>query len=397
MKQSEINKRNYIIIGLCAIVLMMVVGYAAFASNLKINGTAEVTSNWCVGFDTSKTSDYVATPGLTGGTTPTATMSYSGNTCGSESLQTGASLSASFKQPGDQVIYTFTIKNASSLNAKLDSITENLTTSNSAIEYTLSGAKANDILGPNDEATLVVTVRYKNSVTSQPEVTTWGLELKLNFSQTNDSPAPTPSQTTFTGTLYRKNVNSANIGDSILSVSGTKYVITDGNEIAPVAPYDDSTSCQTALTDFGNPPGFYCDEQTGMFGGVGEYTTSQSEIQSQSNYYYKHTVVNDIITESYVCFVSDTEHCMQGGYSSNYPANITLLQEQEEWFNNHSGRCIFAYKVASNTRGFRCSGGGLDEIDAYEDGSVEIFKDNDIRIFIPSLDVPNDPDAPLVD
>ena len=44
------KKRNYIIIGLCAVLFLMGVGYAAFNTELKISGTSKVTSNW----DTNK-------------------------------------------------------------------------------------------------------------------------------------------------------------------------------------------------------------------------------------------------------------------------------------------------------------------------------------------------------
>ena len=46
MKQNEKNKRNYIIIGLCSILLIMTVGYAAFSQLLQINGTSNIASNW---------------------------------------------------------------------------------------------------------------------------------------------------------------------------------------------------------------------------------------------------------------------------------------------------------------------------------------------------------------
>ena len=291
MRPSERNSRNLIILGLCLVLMIMFVGYASFSQELTINSTSEVTSSWCVGFDTSKTNDYVATPGLTGATTPSATMSYSGNTCGSDNLKTGASMSASFKQPGDQVVYTFTIKNASSLNAKLDSITENLTTSNSAIEYTLSGAKANDILGPNDTTTLVVTVRYKNSVTSQPEVTTWGLELKLNFSQTNDSPVPPiPTYTT----VYAYHTDTRTIGTS---------TVTDG-----VSDYTELSSWQNGTTWF-----------------------LKYELDG-----------NNVIQNAWACqkfsFINEPV-CLQGGNSSYYASNRGIIEGLQATFTSNGGSC----------------------------------------------------------
>ena len=315
MRKSQRDKRTYLIIGLCAIVVVMAVGFAAFSSQLQINGTSNITSNWCVGFDTSKTTDYVASPGLSGATAPTATMSYSGNTCGSDSLQTGASMSASFKQPGDQVVYTFTIKNASSLNAKLDSITENLTTSNSAIEYTLSGAKANDILGPNDTTTLVVTVRYKNSVTSQPEVTTWGLELKLNFSQTNDSPVPPTPSSPY---VYAYHADKRTIGTS---------VVTDG-----VSDYTQLSSWQNGKTWF-----------------------LKYELDG-----------NNVIQNAWACqkfsFINEPV-CLQGGDASYYTANRGIIEGLANTFTSNGGSCS-----ADGYYGY-CSVGDL-LVDAYSYGTA---------------------------
>ncbi|CCY46807.1 unknown [Firmicutes bacterium CAG:822] len=47
-KRFNRTQRNYIIVGLCAILLIMVVGYAAFQSQLRISGTSNITSNWSV-------------------------------------------------------------------------------------------------------------------------------------------------------------------------------------------------------------------------------------------------------------------------------------------------------------------------------------------------------------
>lgn len=46
-KISRTN-RNYIIMGLCAILVIMGVGYATFSSQLKISGTSNISSNFLV-------------------------------------------------------------------------------------------------------------------------------------------------------------------------------------------------------------------------------------------------------------------------------------------------------------------------------------------------------------
>ena len=47
-RRINITQRNYIIAGLCMILVVMGVGYAAFQSQLKITGTSNITSNWSV-------------------------------------------------------------------------------------------------------------------------------------------------------------------------------------------------------------------------------------------------------------------------------------------------------------------------------------------------------------
>ena len=45
------DRKIYMIMALCAILLVMSIGYAAFSSLLTINGTASVSDSFCVGFD----------------------------------------------------------------------------------------------------------------------------------------------------------------------------------------------------------------------------------------------------------------------------------------------------------------------------------------------------------
>ena len=86
-----------------------------------------------------------------------------------------------------------------------------------------------------------------------------------------------------------------------------------------------------------------------------------------------------------VCFVTDTEHCMQGGDSSYYNANKTLLQGQETWFNNHSGSCSFGdsssycsgggfRRVTANSRGYVYAGvSGSDGCEVFSDGRSHCY------------------------
>ena len=120
MRQSVRTRRNYIIIGLCMVLVLMAGAYATFSSFLQIKGTSNITSNWCVGFD-STLDAATPTSGPKSATSPTGTITYNGTAC-ETNYKSGASLSANLYQPCDSVEYTLTIKNASTLDAAIDSI-----------------------------------------------------------------------------------------------------------------------------------------------------------------------------------------------------------------------------------------------------------------------------------
>ena len=123
------------------------------------------------------------------------------------------------------------------------------------------------------------------------------------YNKTGDNNSQT--NTKFTGTIYRNSTESLGIGSSIVPESATKYVITNGTQDAPVGPYETQSECQTAFEGFGSPTGYSCQQKTGTFGGVTEYSTNVSSMNKI--YYLKHTIVNDIVTESYVEFVVTPE------------------------------------------------------------------------------------------
>ena len=163
------DKRNYIIIALCLILVVMGVGYAAFSSLLTINGTANITNSWCVGFDQTRTNTYTALAGIAGGTTPTGTMSYSGTACETNYVP-NASLTANFKQPGDEIEYTLTIKNKSSVTAAIksitveeDSLTADTTITKGNVQFIIQMPESST-LASNEETTMKVVSKFQNNI-----------------------------------------------------------------------------------------------------------------------------------------------------------------------------------------------------------------------------------------
>ena len=173
------TQRNYIIIGLCAILIIMGVGYAAFSSQLKITGTSNIDSTWDVQITDIQSKVVSGSPE-------------------NEIEPTHDKLSATFHtklyKPNDTMKYDITVSNLGSLDAKLDKINVPESTS-SAISYEVAGIKEGDLLKSKETALLTVTVKY-NDVTSQPSQE----ELNINFDITLEySQAPNGYEPPVTG------------------------------------------------------------------------------------------------------------------------------------------------------------------------------------------------------
>ena len=376
MRASEKRKNNIIIGVLLGVVVLMGIAYAAFASNLNITGTSSMSENWCIGFDSTRTSDYQATAGIQGGTTPTGSMSFSGDSCGGN-LKTTASLNASFKQPGDKVEYTLKIGNKGTLAAAIesievdgDSVTSDTTITKGNIKYIIEMPESTS-LAVNATTTMKVTAMFQNDTdisSSSNEQQT--ISIGVNAVQDDGRGGFTPTPAKFTGTIYRWNTTTASNGSSLVPVSGTKWVETDGNNEAPTL-FDTEEECQTDISNNGYEQyGVYCQEKTVTFGGVGEYTTDASTLNK--NYYLNHDVEDDIITASYVCFVyNNSEHCLKGGDNgASFAANTQIIKDFQTFNNlgalsNGTG-CYFGSSSS-------CYGGGFFDVHAYSDGYVYVY------------------------
>ena len=303
------KKRNIIIGVLCIVLLLMVVGYAAFQSVLKINGTSSISSEWNVQITGI---EQTASLGAIDAEAPT----YD-NTNG---------LSATFKtnltSPGDYATYKITITNNGSLDAILKNITMPENTNQDIIFYLnkdqnnqdIEGAlKQNDTLtkasGSSNIGYVYVTVLYKDYDKQQTATTkTQEMTITFDFEQTSgDSGTIEPVPTS--NAVYSNASNQLKLGDSIEGIETTTDPTTLGK-----------------------------------------------------NYYLKHEIDDgNKITESYVCFITDTEHCMKANDVENSKA---LLQSQQAWFTNNGGSCE---DISSS---FKCTGGGFTQVRSDYNGTV---------------------------
>ena len=164
---SQSKKRNIIIGSLCAVVLLMAVGYAAFQAVLNIQGTSNITSSWNVKITKVESKNIVGT------------ASNNGDPSFEE---LSATFKTSLQTPGDSIEYDITVNNAGSLDAKLDDIALS-DTNNPAIKFTSSGMTKGDVITAGNTKVLIVKVEYISSVSEQPTNTASTLIVDLDYSQ----------------------------------------------------------------------------------------------------------------------------------------------------------------------------------------------------------------------
>ena len=174
MRKFGRTQRNYLIIGLCAILVIMGVGYAAFSSQLKITGTSNIDSTWSVKITSITPTDIVGEA-----KDKSEVTSYTDTT---------ATFGTSLKLPNDSITYNIVIENQGSLDAKLDTITKT-DTNNSAISFETSGVEEGDLLRAGENVTMKVKVTYTPG-DSQPTNLESNLKVELNYSQAPNGYVP---------------------------------------------------------------------------------------------------------------------------------------------------------------------------------------------------------------
>ena len=175
------RQRNYVILGLCSILLVMAAGYAAFRSQLTINGTSNITSDWKVLITDiqSKT--------LSGTATDLEKPTHT---------ETTATFKTNLVSPGDSMQYIVTVENRGNIDAVLKTLSKT-DSSNDAIIFEITGIEQGDTLKAHNSTTFNVTVTYNRDVTNQPANLTSDLTITLDYVQagTTDEGEVLPAET----------------------------------------------------------------------------------------------------------------------------------------------------------------------------------------------------------
>lgn len=128
---KERREKSILVGVLCAVILFMAIGFAGISSQLKIEGEASIGETWNVEIASIVRKADVGTSGAIDATdTPVLTSA------------TTAIFNVSLTQPGDYVVYTVTVENKGTIDAKLDAVAETIQAiengGSAAINYTLT-------------------------------------------------------------------------------------------------------------------------------------------------------------------------------------------------------------------------------------------------------------------
>ena len=181
------KKREVSVIFLLMIaMIIMTVGFAAYAANLKINGTVTVKKqNWSVHYDTDSLNEGDSTSGITATTHTLGTTDYT--------------FAVTLNKPGDTYVAKFDVVNDGTFDANLKKVTMTMDSAHSKyLQYTVSvnGTVYNattDNLSVALAATtgkhpVIVTVKYlqpENATDLPSEDQTVTVSGQLDYEQAN--------------------------------------------------------------------------------------------------------------------------------------------------------------------------------------------------------------------
>ena len=357
MKQNDENKRKYLIIGLCALVVLMAVGFAAFSQQLRINGTANITSNWCLGFDKTKLDTYVASKSGSVGQNPTGSMSYSGSMCGTKS-QVNAQLSSHLNQPGDSVEYTLTIINEGTFSATIDNVKVGETFISEDTTFTKGNVlfkvdmPANMTIAAGGSTTMKVKATFQNNtdITGTYSGENQSINVVLNASQGNGG---------------SQGGGSSQSGESGGSQSGGQSSPSSSEVTQIVYAYHTDKKCLTDdCVDYHHFPNTVTD-------GVADYT-QLSSYQQGKKWFFKYglNASNEIKTAE-LCAIYDfinTPVCVGDNRYEYYDSIISQFQNLSPTFTANQGECDL------DDGANKCTAGGL-MIGAYRNNDTFIYDD----------------------
>ena len=336
-KRIVINDRTRKIrAGLLLLLILIGIGYAAIRSGLNINGTTHVMSNtWDVHFENYQASS--------GSVTPTTEPSTTGN-------PTSISYEVTLTNPGDYYEFTIDAVNNGTMDTMIESFSSKIgnteitpSTLPPYLSYSATYSDGTAIANKqellhNTREKLKLRIAYRDDIptTDLPStVQDLSLSFTITYVQKDDSSIPVPHPITkYTVNIYdsaAEGYNQVYIGQAIPNT---------------ITPYDTPAA---AMAAFSNRP-----------------------------FYLKHTISNNIVTESYLGFVvtdamaQDNPGVTAGTYYLRGGINESSLAEQPVYEANKAVllSAFGSSYCSGGSSHFDCHVSGLSAT-AYSDGGVQ--------------------------
>lgn len=151
---AKTKKKNYTLVILFVLLIGISVGYAAFAQQLTINGTANANGNFKLAFTNA-----VIDPNV-GAEKSTAVISATGDSL---------SINMDLEYPGAGAVVTATITNTGSIAAKLKNV-EFSRTEDPNISISFDKAVVNEVIQPGETKDVLITVKWNENSTTASKV-----------------------------------------------------------------------------------------------------------------------------------------------------------------------------------------------------------------------------------
>ena len=244
MRYSSRKKRKYIIIGLCLVLLLMIVGYASFSTVLTINSSSEITSSWDV--------EITNVRGINDASL-TYNDAYDKNPPSISESKLSVTIQTGLLSPGDTRIYEIEVSNLGNLDSEVTTSFQNKINDSTLFTYdgvSPVGSVGTDILTSNgsydpslleteepffipaftnNKRYIYLTIKYKDSVTSQPKDLNPSVTLTLDVKQKSHD-SSTSSFGVETVTVGGIEIPVVNSGDGLYYDDYTdSYVFKGGN------------------------------------------------------------------------------------------------------------------------------------------------------------------------
>lgn len=320
------RKKNLIIIVMIIVVLLMAVGYAAFQTQLKINGTGSITSKWGVEITNISSA-------ITGSAYNISTPTYTATT---------ASFNAGLKVPGDKIEYTVTVKNSGTVDAIIDRVDAKVEGSY-AIVYSITGIQSETKLASGVSKSFKVIVTFDRNATSIPSDTTKKIDMNIICIQ-DDGQSLTPSFPTVEGenTLTQKVLFNNTVKDDDGLHFANPAVIVKGEE--PITHTMTNSSVNKGVF----ATGYTFDDKTGQYTLTGTTIESTWPNMNNSSQYKNYP---------YTCFKCSGGGCTTGITCEtmyevkNYKTSSTATSYEYTSKRKYTTLETGLYQTSTNTEG----------------------------------------------